>query len=66
MTTLTTINNCTFGGFLTYIRHAQIAKVQRRHEPGHPLHWRQQPSIPPCKSVNSADYYLLPAGYIGG
>ncbi|MBA3874851.1 MAG: hypothetical protein H0X30_37460 [Anaerolineae bacterium] len=40
--------------------------VQRRTHGSQPLHWRQQPSVPPCSCVDSADCSRNPARHFGG
>lgn len=40
--------------------------VQRRTHASQPLHWRHQPSIPPCKNANSADSSPKSAYQFGG
>jgi hypothetical protein len=41
-------------------------KMQRRHSPVYPLHWRIARLESPCKNVNSADRFLTFACHFGG
>ena len=43
-----------------------LAKMQRRKHGSHPLHWREQPSFPPDKNVDSADISRSAAAHFGG